>query len=189
MKRIIFGSAIILTAFTACNNSASNNSANAGDTAVVNGADQVAPAAASPVSGIITGYLHLKNALAADDAKGAATASNDILSAMKGIDMTGMEEQKHKVYMAVADDIKENAEHINANADKIDHQREHFEMLSKDVYDLIKAFGSGQTLYKDFCPMAAEGKGAFWISEMKDIKNPYFGSQMQECGEVQEEIK
>ena len=63
-------------------------------------------------------------------------------------------------------------------------------MLSKDIADLIKTFGTGgQTLYKDFCPMASDGKGAIWISEVKEIKNPYLGSKMPECGSVKETIK
>lgn len=92
--------------------------------------------------------------------------------------------------MDIADDLKENAEHIGANADKLAHQREHFVMLSKDIADLVKTFGNGgQTLYKDFCPMANDGKGAVWISEMKEIKNPYFGKALPTCGSVKETIQ
>ncbi|WP_298392048.1 DUF3347 domain-containing protein, partial [Hydrotalea sp.] len=81
-------------------------------------------------------------------------------------------------------------EHIGANSADIRHQREHFVMLSKDISDLIKAFGTGgQTLYKDFCPMANNGKGAIWISELKEIKNPYLGKAMPTCGTVKETIQ
>lgn len=152
-------------------------------------APEQASAGVSQVKGILDGYLHLKNALASDNGKDAAIAGNDILTAMQNIDMGKMDETKHKVYMSVVDDIKENAEHIKDNEGKIEHQREHFEMLSKDVYDLVKAFGAGTTIYKDFCPMAFDQKGAFWLSETKEIKNPYFGSKMSECGEVKEELK
>ena len=37
--------------------------------------------------------------------------------------------------------------------------------------------------------MANDKKGAFWISESKEIKNPYLGKKMPTCGEVKEEIK
>ena len=37
--------------------------------------------------------------------------------------------------------------------------------------------------------MYNEGKGAIWLSETKEIKNPYLGGKMLTCGEVQEEIK
>ncbi|MGH2646926.1 MAG: DUF3347 domain-containing protein, partial [Ginsengibacter sp.] len=98
-------------------------------------------------------------------------------------------EQK-KIYNDLVPDIKENAEHIGANANKIAHQREHFVMLSRDISDLIKTFGSGgQVLYKDFCPMADDNKGAIWISEVKEIKNPFFGNKMPTCGSIKDTIR
>ncbi|OJW81518.1 MAG: hypothetical protein BGO69_09020 [Bacteroidetes bacterium 46-16] len=192
MKRILLSATSVLALFTACNNNSSEKTAESTtvkDSSVTSSSAATVPVAASSIKGIIDGYLHLKNALATDDGNAAATAGSDILTAMQSVDMNQMDEAKHKAYMSVADDIKENAEHINANAGKIAHQREHFEMLSKDIYDLVKAFGAGTTLYKDFCPMAFDQKGAFWLSETKDIKNPYFGKEMPECGEVKEELK
>lgn len=32
-------------------------------------------------------------------------------------------------------------------------------------------------------------KGAYWLAETKEVKNPYFGQKMLTCGEVQEELK
>jgi hypothetical protein len=62
-------------------------------------------------------------------------------------------------------------------------------MMSEDVYDVAKAFGGGQALYHDHCPMANDNKGAMWLSEMKEVKNPYFGGKMNECVTVPEVIK
>lgn len=41
----------------------------------------------------------------------------------------------------IADDAKEPRKHVATNAGKIDHQREHFAILSKDINDLIKLLG------------------------------------------------
>lgn len=142
------------------------------------------------VRGIIAGYLQLKNALTKDNSKDAATAGNVIVAELAKVDMKNLSAAQMKSYMDIADDLKENAEHIGANAGKLDHEREHFEMLSKDMIDLVKTFGNGgQTLYKDFCPMVNDNKGAYWISEVKEIKNPYLGVKMPTCGSVKEEIK
>lgn len=84
--------------------------------------------------------------------------------------------------------MKEHAQHISNNAGKIAHQREHFDMLSSGMYDLVKAVKPSQTLYKDSCPMFNDKKGAIWLSEVKEIKNPYYGNKMLTCGEQQEEI-
>ena len=58
------------------------------------------------------------------------------------------------------------------------------------IYELVKAFGAGQPIYHDHCPMYNENKGgAMWLSETKEIKNPYLGSEMPKCGTVEEGIR
>ncbi|MFP5040008.1 DUF3347 domain-containing protein [Parasediminibacterium sp. JCM 36343] len=188
MKKLILSIAVIITTLIACNgNNKTPDVAKkemGGDTAVQT------IIATFPIKEILTNYLQLKNALAKDNSKDAATAANAMVAVLGKVEMKGLSKAEMKSYMDIADDLKENAEHIGANAGKIDHQREHFIMLSKDVTDLIKTFGNGgQTLYKDFCPMANEGKGALWISETKDIKNPYLGKAMPTCGSVKQTMQ
>ena len=141
------------------------------------------------INEIVEHYLHLKNALVADNTKEAATAGVALESAFKKFDKKDLTAAQKKVYEDVEDDAREHAEHIGANGGNIEHQREHFDILSKDIYDLVKAFGSTQLLFKDFCPMYNDGKGAMWLSESKPIKNPYYGKKMLTCGSVKEEIK
>lgn len=43
--------------------------------------------------------------------------------------------------------------------------------------------------YKQFCPMALEGKGGYWLSDSKEIRNPYFGNKMLTCGSVKKIFK
>ena len=137
---------------------------------------------------IVTDYLSLKNALTKDDSNATADAGKALVETLGKIDMKKLSGEQMKTYMDIADDVKEHAEHIGDNAGNIAHQREHFVLMSKDINDLIKTFGTEQKLYQDFCPMADEGKGAIWISELKDIKNPYFGSEMLTCGSVRKEF-
>ena len=137
---------------------------------------------------IVNNYLTLKNALTKDDAKSAGIAAKVLYATINAVNVNDIDAKLKKEYIDIADDAKEHAEHIGANADKIDHQREHFVMLSKDINDLIKTFGTKQKLYQDFCPMANEGKGAIWISEVKDIKNPYQGSKMLTCGSMKKAL-
>lgn len=137
---------------------------------------------------IVANYLKLKNALANDNSKEAANSGNDLLASIGKVDMNSISKEQMKTYMDIADDLKENAEHIGENAGKLDHQREHFVLVSKDINDLIATFGTKQKLYQDFCPMADEGKGAIWISETKEIKNPYLGAKMPTCGTIKKEL-
>lgn len=135
---------------------------------------------------IIDGYLQIKNALVEDDKNGAETGGKTLLTAFTKFDMTKLTESQHKEYMEIYENAKEQAEHIVKSP--IDHQREHFEVLSTDINDLITLVGTDKTLYQDFCPMANEGKGAIWLSEFKDIKNPFYGNKMLKCGKVQKQF-
>jgi hypothetical protein len=133
-------------------------------------------------------YLALKNALTNGKAGEAADASKNMAEALKGFDKSLLTAEQKKVYDANEEDLKEHAEHIAKNSGDIEHQRDHFSMMSEDMYALVKAFGAGKTIYHEHCPMAKDNKGAMWLSESKAIRNPYFGDKMMECGSVEEEI-
>ena len=197
MKNIIIGMAISAIAFTACNSS-NNKSADTesvkADSNTATQTQSTAPAstevkATASIKEIVTVYLQLKNAFTKDNTNDAATSGISLETAFKIFDKTVLTADQKKIFEDVEDDAREHAEHIGKNGGNIAHQREHFELLSKDMYDLVKAFGADQVLYKDFCPMYNNNKGAFWISETREIKNPYLGKAMPTCGIVKEEIK
>lgn len=72
----------------------------------------------------------------------------------------------------------------------IKDQRTYFAGISKDVIALVKKSGLKKgELYVIHCPMALDQKGAFWLSNSKEIYNPYFGKAMLKCGSVEETIK
>lgn len=191
MKILVLGLAMSGLLFTACNNNQKPTVTTGADTS----SSQAATAPESKDSGssldkVLQGYLQLKNALVKDDDKNAAAAGKSMVQAMVSLDSKSLSSEQAKVLQDVADDIKEHAEHIGANAGNIKHQREHFETLSQDMFDLVKAGSpTGAKLYYDHCPMYNKGKGANWLSEKKEIENPYMGKEMSGCGTVKEELK
>jgi len=177
--------------FAACNNGTPKNQT----------ADNTTPATAegldtkdgsvetgSSIKDLLNSYLKIKNALTKDNDKDAADAGNEMVKAFDSFDKASLTADQAKVYNDIVDDAKEHAEHIGANAGNIEHQREHFETLSQETYELVKVVGAGQKLYVDHCPMYNKNKGANWLSETKDIENPYLGKSMPTCGTVKEEL-
>ncbi len=166
MKKIFFGFAVIAITASGCNsgtdtsvknekkddstlkNNSSTTSSNNSDTKVDGSMKEM-----------VTQYLQMKNALANDNAKDAATAGKAFVESMGKMDKNSLTGDKKKKWDDMSDDAKEMAEHISTNAGKIDHQREHFDMLSTDMYEMVKTFGAGQTLYLDFCPIYNNNKG------------------------------
>ena len=201
MKNIIIVSALAVSSFSivACNNSNKSTSSNSGkDTTTSSIAAPTSPTStktgvdqktAASVKELVSDYLQMKNALIKDNSNDAATAGNAMADAFGKFDHSTLNTDQKKAYADIADDAKEMAEHIGKSAGKLPHQREHFDMLSKDMYDLVKLFGAGQPLYVDHCPMYNDKKGADWLSETKDIKNPYLGTKMPNCGSLKEELK
>jgi hypothetical protein len=198
MKKLIPGIVIMAALLTACNGKKSAESQkNSNDMQAISPVDSVTstliPTSISknsgPINEIVSAYLQLKNALTIDNSSDAATGGSSLEAAFKNFDKSALTAAQKKTYEDVEADAREHAEHIGANGGNIEHQREHFELLSKDIYDLVKAFGGGQVLYKDFDPMSNNGKGAFWISETKEIKNPYMGKAMFTSGSIKEELK
>jgi len=210
MKTIFFNLLAFATVlFSACNNSGSSNEQEGHDMNNMNKdstqhamtTDDKAVKAvtatytiidakvAVSIKEIVDHYLHIKNALANDNGNEAASGAKAMEGVISKLDKSLLTADQKKVYDEIEDDLKEHAEHIGKNGDNISHEREHFSMMSEDVYDLVKAFGSGRALYHDHCPMYNEKKGAMWLSEMKEVKNPYFGAQMLTCGTVEEVIK
>tara|TARA_R110002020_G_scaffold303434_1_gene518859 strand:+ start:1937 stop:2527 length:591 start_codon:yes stop_codon:yes gene_type:complete len=140
----------------------------------------------SATNTIIDNYLQIKNALVTDDQEAAAKAGGDLFGDFEDFDKSSYSSEEKEELTDIIEDAKEHAEHISESP--IEHQREHFDILSKDVIDMIAITGTDKKLYQDFCPMYNGNKGAQWLSTTEEIKNPYMGSKMPGCGKVQKEI-
>ena len=76
-----------------------------------------------------------------------------------------------------------------AETDDVNKQREAFSKLTVAMEPvLVDALESG-AIFKQYCPMAFEGKGDYWYSNSKDIFNPYYGDKMLKCGRVEATIQ
>lgn len=207
MKKYFMMLAISGLTFSACNGSSKNNhevhdkmNTNGDSTTHATATDTIIrpvqvvftninTSAGSAIREIVNQYLAIKNALTSDNGTEAAKSANALIDAMKKLDKSLLTAEQKKAYDNTEEELKEHARHIAANSGKIDHQRSHFSMMSEEAYELIKNFGAGRTVYHDHCPMAMDNKGAMWISEVKDIKNPYFGAKMPTCGKVEEVLQ
>lgn len=137
---------------------------------------------------VFDNYFAVKDALVKTDGNTASAKATALLSAINAVKMETLKTDEHNVWMKVLKNIKEDVEHI-ADTKDAKHQRDHFDTLSKNMYDLIKVSKQETPTYYQFCPMANNGKGANWLSKENVVKNPYYGSMMLSCGKVTETIK
>jgi hypothetical protein len=137
---------------------------------------------------VIDAYLKIKNALVADNDKEAAKSGKDLVNAFNNIDKSSVSGEKMSEFKEIIEDAKGHADHISENKGNIEHQREHFKMLSTDIIDLIAIAGADRTLYQIYCPMYDNQEGGSWLSASDEIQNPFYGSKMSNCGEVKSKI-
>lgn len=134
---------------------------------------------------VLNDYFNLKDALVADDNAKAKTLGATLVSTLGNLEVSSNFSDTQKAELKdIITDAVEHAEHISES--DINHQREHFKILSKDVTDMVAITGTENTLYQQFCPMYDGGSA--WLSMSKDVKNPYYGGKMLKCGKVQKEI-
>ena len=133
---------------------------------------------------ILNDYLNLKDALVGDDNEKAKKMGTTLANSLGNLDVSKYTDSQKSELKDIIENAKEHAKHISES--DIKRQREHFKTISKDVTNMVAITGTEKKLYEQFCPMY--DKGTAWLSISKDIKNPYYGSQMLTCGKVQKEI-
>ena len=124
---------------------------------------------------VLHNYLEVKDALVASDSTKVQVASSglsDALSKIKGCENTA--KLAHKV--------------VASNG--LEEQRRLFTLLTSDVIPLFKqAEIKSGSIFMQFCPMANNGDGGYWLAKEDQIRNPYYGDKMLKCGKVIEEFK
>ncbi len=121
---------------------------------------------------IFHNYQQIRSALTNSDASEVVTAAENLVESLS----EGSPEMKS---MTLA----------MANTDDIEKQRELFSQFTKKAEPLFKESITEGAIYKQFCPMAFNNKGGYWLSDVSEIKNPYYGEKMLKCGKVTETIE
>lgn len=133
--------------------------------------------------------LQLKDALVLSDAAKAAESVPQIQIALSKVDLTLLKDEALMDWMGSLKILNENLERIGNSTD-LTIQRKAFSSFSDALYKSLKEFGAGGIMvYYTQCPMANNNAGAYWLSDTKEIRNPYFGSEMLSCGKVKETIQ
>ncbi len=126
---------------------------------------------AQNTNNLLNNYLPVKNALVNSDAKAAATASASLNNVVK-----------NEGDFAQKADLLKATEKLNKAGNNLEKQRAALNDVSTIMWKLVKANKVSQPVYYQYCPM----KKAYWLSEEKEIKNPYYGSSMLTCGKVED---
>ena len=152
------------------------------------------------ISNVVNNYLDLTTYFVNDDSVNIKLKTQKFVASIDSIRLDELKKDSAPLYTTVqaqAADIKSNAVAIMQET-SLSEMRKDYKMVSENLYPFLKTIGyKGQKLYLQNCPMAfGEGKDASWISNNKEIMNPYMGkhnpefnSAMLHCGETKDTIK
>jgi Cu(I)/Ag(I) efflux system membrane fusion protein len=127
----------------------------------------------------------MKDAFVESQPGAVSTSAQELREALG---MSGRSESKDDggAYLS---EILERLEAIVVSAD-LEEQRRHFVSLNEHLIALAQKLDLSESpLYVQHCPMANQNKGALWLSDTKEIRNPYYGDAMLTCGSVMDSIQ
>ncbi len=150
--------------------------------------DEVSEDFRAEFTAFIEMYLEVKDALVESDFDEASAKTGQMKEQLEAIGEHRNDGDAHVLWMEMYGNI---AGHLRpvANAGDIETLRSEFRFLSDMLVDAVKAFGIEGVVYQQYCPMAFDDEGAFWLSTEEQIKNPYLPETMLMCGEVIERIE
>lgn len=137
---------------------------------------------------IYTAYLPLVEALANADVKEAQQSAGHLLNVINQVDAKGLLQEAGDAWTG-DQDILSNAVQSMLDQQRLTGYRKTLPLLSDQLYQTLVKFQVETGAYRVFCPMAFGSHGAFWLSDSKEIRNPYLGEQMQTCGTIYDNLK
>ncbi|MDP2040387.1 efflux RND transporter periplasmic adaptor subunit [Algoriphagus sp.] len=138
------------------------------------------------ITSVADAYFLVKNNLVKDNLSEAQKSLSTLDQNLGKVNMNLVKGEAHDLWMGMLSGLKD-AKTKMANTKDLEEARKHFSMLSFHMLEVTETFGLNKAVvYKDYCPMAFGDQGAYWLSEQKEITNPYFGASMLACGEIKQ---
>ena len=126
---------------------------------------------------IVTEYIEIQEALAADSTEGVQSATHAIRDSATQLHPGQAAGEHAEHYKSIPQDLLAACEKLAAAQD-IGSLREAFKELSKPV-SMWVTMAKPENTSVMYCPMAKAG----WVQRGSKVANPYFGSEMLSCGE------
>jgi Cu(I)/Ag(I) efflux system membrane fusion protein len=140
------------------------------------------------IDGLADAYFSVQHALSSDSLEESKTSAQHVLHMLAAVDMGLLKGDAHMAWMDLLEKIKKSSQSLTAAKD-IEAARVQLEALTEPVTTALRLFGNKKTeVYRFHCPMAFDNKGAYWLQNNSDTRNPYFGSSMLTCRDSMEPL-
>jgi len=141
------------------------------------------------LQGVYDSYSTMKDAFITSNADEVRKNAGKVKSSLQKVNMALLKGEAHISWMKYLEVMESEITSISTSSN-ISTQRISFAEFNDAFYASVKAFGLQHgMIYYQYCPMANGDKGAYWLSNIEEIANPYFGDEMLKCGETRETME
>lgn len=143
-------------------------------------------------SALLQSYYTLKNAFTIADTSKVNSAARQVMQNADGLaiseiqgDTSGMIRETAKSF---ATNISGSAKSISDENNIQDKLRD-FNMITDALWSLTRTVKyDGEKVYYQFCPMALDNMGGYWLSGKIDTENPYIRDKSKACTQVNDSL-
>ena len=192
MRLFLAGIFLLSLGITSCSNNEAKTEAAADHAQPAAPESKLSDTATAQLMNVVTDYYQLKDAFVATDAAKADEAAKKLAQSADAMKAALQNDSSADAQiLPYLDTVRMSSEQLVAEQDSTtEKKRVHFETVSDAMYALLKNVElKNAAVYRQYCPMAFDDKGAYWLSNESEIRNPYFGKKMLECGEVTDSLK
>ncbi len=134
-------------------------------------------------------YLSLKNDLVESNLEESKTSFTLFNQGLMEVEVSRLDENLSKYWEAWVLKYQSKV-NLENKSPELSELRQEFSNISDLLIILTEDLSfQSKIVFKAHCSMAFGNKGAFWLSESKEIANPYYGATMLTCGTVEQVYK
>jgi Cu(I)/Ag(I) efflux system membrane fusion protein len=140
---------------------------------------------AESIRSLVMATYRLNSALVEEDISKAEQAAAGLDDASAKLRETEMPTELAQTIKALAESV----EGFDGLGD-VEKYRSQLDLLSQSLIDLLQNAHVEDlgAVYRAYCPMAFDNRGASWITPEEIVLNPYFGDRMLRCGSIEETL-
>jgi Cu(I)/Ag(I) efflux system membrane fusion protein len=136
------------------------------------------------LSGMLDAYLKLQTSLSTDNQVESVAAITGLESVFVSIGESQLDEDTKTVWKKEQRSLGQILERLKSAGD-IEAVRAEFALLSDEMLVVVQKFriNEARGIYELHCPMAFDGRGATWLQDNDQPKNPFYGASMLTCAD------
>ena len=132
-------------------------------------------------------YLDLKDVLVESDAETAAGKADQLAQLIDNADYSNLDQESRHTWSEILEKMQSHSYGLSEE-DDIEDQRIHFDEISRVMIDMVTMYHPvDYDIYHQQCTIFGDGT-ADWLSRDEEIRNPYYGERMMDCGNVMDRM-